>query len=307
MATKKKKRLTTSKVILALTAVLILLILFTNFNAILRGEFSLEAYFADLFGIAAPTPSVAQRGSGEMRIHFLDVGQGDSAFIELASGKTLLIDTGEYGYGNDIVKYIKALGYDAVDHLVLTHPHSDHIGGARPVLRGLTVGRVWMPDATNNNSSYVKTLELIDELNIPLSIAKAGDTIEPGLTVLSPAEDAAWKDLNDWSIVLLIKYLDYSFLFTGDATQNVEKTVSPGKINVLKVGHHGSHTSTGKDFIKALQPEYAVISLGAGNDYGYPHQETLEALEKVMVYRTDLSGTVICSCTEDGLSFSTEK
>ena len=251
-----------------------------------------------------------------LAVHYLDVGQADSEFIELPNGKTMLIDAGNQADGDDVVRAVKALGHNTVDILVATHPHADHIGGMEKVVRSLKILAVYMPKVTDGTKTYTDLLKALRDRGLSVSSARAGVTIldEDGLriTLLSPVSDR-YDDLNNTSAVVKLVFKRTSFLFMGDAETLSENAILKSgadvKADVLKVGHHGSDTSTGKSFLKAVSPKIAVISVGAGNDYGHPDASTLSKLDKAgtTVYRTDKNGTVTVFSDGSALSVSAAK
>ena len=236
---------------------------------------------------------------GDMRVHFIDVGQGDSIFIELGNGMTMLIDAGESGSGRQVANYIKDLQYGDIDFVVATHPHDDHIGGMAYVLNELKVGKMYMPEKEHTTKAFENMLNAIEANNIDLYPAKAGTNILTSgyitIDLLAPVEDS-YSNLNNYSAVVKITYGETVFLFMGDAESKVEKSIinSGVKADVLKVGHHGSDTSSCQSFIEAVAPRVAVISCGADNQYGHPDDSTLLKLQNAgaYVFRTDEAGTI---------------
>lgn len=238
--------------------------------------------------------------SKEMRIHFIDVGQADSTFIELADGQTLLIDAGRSSDGSTIVSYIQNLKYNDIDYVVATHPHDDHIGGMATVLRSFDIGKMYMPKQAHTIGAFENMLDVIEEKNIELYTAKAGVNMlisgDTMVDVLAPIADS-YSNLNNCSAVVKITYGQTVILFTGDAEQEVETQLLDSDIDadVLKVGHHGAGSSSAPSFIQAVSPKVAVISCGEGNSYGHPHVETLATLNDInaKIYRTDEQGTIV--------------
>lgn len=235
---------------------------------------------------------------GTAVVHFIDVGQGDAIYIKTPT-QDILIDAGEQG---DIVtEYLKEQKVDDLELVIGTHPHSDHIGGLVDVLENFPVEEVIDPGIVHTSKTYEDYLTLIDEKDIQFTEGRAGmqRTLEDGTTleIFSPASPDS-NDLNNASIVAKFTYGTVSFLFAGDAGSSMEKEMlSAGynlKSTILKVGHHGSSTSTSDDFLKAVSPKAAVIMCGTGNSYGHPHEELLERLETAGIdtYRTDLLGSI---------------
>ncbi len=244
-------------------------------------------------------------------VHFLDVGQGDSEFIELPDGQCMLIDAGESSYGESVSASIRSFGYSKIDYLVATHPHSDHIGGLKTVIDSFEVGNVYMPRATSTSGTYETLLKTIMNKGLKIKTVNAGLGFETQggayIEFLSPA-GSSYDDLNNFSAVLKLTYKDDSYLFTGDAEALAEKEMLDNyayelDCDVLKVGHHGSKSSSSKSFINAVSPDYAVISCGQDNSYGHPNSETLETLESAsaQIYRTDELGTVVIRSEGDGI------
>ena len=248
--------------------------------------------------------------SDNVRVHFLDVGQGDSIFIELTDGKSMLIDASTVKYGEGIADYIKDNGYSKIDYLVATHPHADHIGGMQDVVEQLEIGEIYMPKASSTTKTYKNLLKAIKAKGNKINTAKAGNTIYSdsslGIDILAPNSDS-YEEINDYSVVIKLVYGSKSFLFTGDAEKLSENEITADvSADVLKVGHHGSSTSSSDKFIKRVNPEYAVISCGEGNSYGHPHKETIKTLNKydIEVFRTDTMGTIIAQTDGESLEIT---
>ena len=245
-----------------------------------------------------------------LAVNYFDVGQGDCEFIELPNDMCMLIDSGEYGNGDEIISKINYLGYDRIDYVVATHPHSDHIGTMSEIIKEFEIGDIYMPRATSTSSTYQYLLETISNEGLKIHTAKAGKNIYKddslSIDILSPSGDD-YKDLNNYSVVVKITYDSSSFLFTGDAESLVEKEMisnsySMLQSDVLKVGHHGSKYSSSNDFIDAVSPEYAVISCGSGNTYGHPHEQALNRIAKSTtdIFRTDKYSDIRFETNGDG-------
>lgn len=249
---------------------------------------------------ADPEPAA----TGTLTAHFIDVGQGDSSFYQLPDGKTMLVDAGTTESGSTVVSYLRGLGVERIDYLVATHPHEDHIGGMPAVFSAFEIGQVWAPRATHDTQCYEDFLNAVASEGLTIQAAEAGKQVCSGggctVQVTAPAQNADPEDLNDWSAVLLVTFGDTSLLLTGDAGTDVVDGAVSDSVDVLKVGHHGSETSTTAALASKLAPRISIISCGAGNDYGHPDQSVLDALASSTIYRTDLNGTVVV--TSDGAS-----
>ena len=235
----------------------------------------------------------------DLVVHFLDVGQADSTFIQLPNGQTILIDGGNSSDASSISRYLRSLNITTIDYLVVTHPHADHIGGLPAIIDEFEIVSVYMPNVSHNTQTFERLLNSIQNKGLLIDAAKDGVSIlsEPELeiNIVAPVRDN-YRDLNDHSAVIKLTYKNASFIFMGDA-----ETLSEGHItadvsaDVLKVGHHGSRTSTSAAFLSRVDPTYAVISVGSGNTYGHPTDEVLSRLDNagVDVFRTDLQGTIV--------------
>ena len=266
---------------------------------------------------ASVTPSFSNAvdpaisASHQLSIHYIDVGQGDAALLQLPGGKTCLIDAGPGSRKEALLDYLDEAGVTYIDYLIATHPHEDHIGGMQAALERYDVGTIVMPRVNHTTKVYTNLLETIRAQGKTVVTAKAGVTLfsEGGAeaVLLSPTGET-YSDLNAYSAVLQLTYGSTSFLFMGDLPEAQEKTLSGLKhCDVLKVGHHGSRTSTGEALLSAVTPVNAVISLGEGNSYGHPHQEALQRLQNAgaIVWRTDEDGTITVVTTGDQVSIKT--
>lgn len=251
-------------------------------------------------------------GSGGLEVTFFDVGQGDAAFVETSERVQILIDGGPNSailekLGNEMPFWDRT-----IDLVILTHPEKDHMAGLIEVLKSYKVENILWTGVVRNTAEYKEWQKLIKEEGANIFIAQAGQRILGGrsdLDVLFPFESLEgkeMKDSNDSSIIARLVFDKTSFLFTGDSTKSVEKELLLDLVkqqldaDVLKVGHHGSKTSTSKEFIGAVSPEIAVISAGRNNRYGHPHQEVLDNLAGVAILRTDLDGNI--KLKSDGVS-----
>lgn len=272
-----------------------------------------------IFGIfiifaALPAFWLTFRAATNLEVDFLDVGQGDSILIKTPFGQNILIDGGP---DNAVVKRLgeELAWWDKdIDLMILTHPHDDHVSGLVDILKRYKVKKILYTGVTHDSPNYIAWLKIVRDKKIPLTIIDHPQIINLGgscqLEILYPFASLAGKtveNLNNSSIVTKLAYEKNSFLFMGDAEVEVEKELigvgitplallSKGglKVNVLKVGHHGSDTSSGEEFIRSVQPKIAVIEVGAENDFGHPSRRTIKRLERIGadIFRTDLDGTV---------------
>ncbi|MCD8326503.1 MAG: MBL fold metallo-hydrolase [Lachnospiraceae bacterium] len=234
-----------------------------------------------------------------LEVVYLDVGQADATLL-LCDGETMLIDTGSWENPELLISYLYDCEVEVIDYLVLTHSDSDHIGGAADILGEFKVEEVFFSDFAKENSSYLNLMEALEEEQLTAWLPEAGYEAELGgatVTFLGPVGE--WDTPNNTSICLRVDHGVNSFLFTGDAEAEAEEALVESGQNlhatVYKVGHHGSYTSSTELFLSAVQPQYAVISCGEGNDYGHPHEQTLQRLWQVgaEILRTDTQGTIV--------------
>lgn len=249
-------------------------------------------------------------GSDPLRVYFLDVGQGDCTILTQGDS-AMLIDAGDNDKGTAVQSYLEYLGIEELDYAVLTHPDADHIGGADVVLYKFDCDAILMPDAQTDTRTYDDVIQAMNAKGESAVHPAPGDVYEFGdarFTILAPVDD--YDDNNNNSIVLRLDHGDNSFLFTGDAENQAEEdilsTQADVDADVLKVGHHGSSTSTSDAFLAAVSPDYAVISCGEDNKYGHPHAETLNRLRKngITVYRTDEQGTIVAESDGQDITWS---
>lgn len=254
---------------------------------------------------------------GEMEVHFLDVGNADCILVRQGD-KNLLIDAGERGDRDDIISYLLQQGVEKLDLVIATHPHADHIGSMADIIERFPIERFVMSfmteEATPTTSVYIRMLEMLDSHSVVVEEANPGAVYELGtarLQILAPYE--ASDDANDVSVCCRLSFGERSFMFTGDAGTSVEKEMlnSPYVLqsDVLKLSHHGSNTGNSERFLYEVQPEYAVITCGADNRYGHPHEEVLERVvrQQAKVYRSDLDGTIVFVTDGETLTVTTEK
>ncbi len=251
-----------------------------------------------------PKPVTAE---GQLIAHFINVGQGDAIFIQTPA-KNILIDGGDRG--TTVANYLRNQGISSLDLVIGTHPHADHIGGLINVFQSIPVKEVIDPAVVHTTKTFEDYLTLIDKKDIKFTEGRAGMNRDLGggaqLELLHPTSPSS-SHLNNASIVARLVFGQVSFLFTGDAETEAEKEMlnrSAALVSdILKVGHHGSRTSTTQAFLQGVDPEVAVIMCGKDNQYGHPHEEILQRLANagVDIYRTDLHGTIVI--TTDGQTY----
>lgn len=255
---------------------------------------------------------VSKEALSDLKVHFIDVGQGDSILIE-SNGHAMLIDAGESDQGASVVQYLKQQNISELDYVVGTHPHSDHIGGLDDIIRSFTVHAVILPPVTHTTKTFEDVLDAISETGLKITKPVVGTEYSLGnaqFEIIAPNQDYK-EDLNNWSVGIRLCYGDTSFVMCGDAEKEAESDICANGLDlsadVLKLGHHGSRTSTSDLFLKTVHPAYAVISCGKNNSYGHPHTEILKKLQKagIQVMRTDESGTLIA--VSDGTSIQWKK
>lgn len=295
MARKKKKQPSMAKYSWIIAAVVIVL-------------WGIYMFFGGGMDRYEETPSVGE--NPDFRILFIDVGQADSALI-FCEGETMLIDGGNAEDSNLIYTVLEKYDVEHLDYVICTHAHEDHVGGLSGALQACTVDTVYSPVTSYSSKAFQNFAEKVEERGAVITVPEVGDEFRLGSAVAQIlACDPDAGDTNNTSIVLKLTYGETSFLFTADAEHAVENELlydgADLKADVLKVGHHGSNTSTGEDFLRAVDPDYAIISCGKNNSYGHPNEETLVLLEEynVPVYRTDELGDILC--TSDGKTVTIE-
>ncbi len=228
-------------------------------------------------------------------IDFIDVGQADSILIR-NQDKVMLIDAGTNEAGKTVIDYLENFGITKIDYLIGTHPHEDHIGGLDDVINNFDIGQIYMPKIETTTKTFEDVLDAIENKNLTITAPNKGDKIELGQAVgefmTEPILDE--DNLNVSSLVLRLEFGNTSYLFMGDAEEKNEETINWPKTDVLKVGHHGSSTSSSERFLEQVQPQYAIIMAGKDNSYGLPTQETIDKLNNIgsKIYRTDEDGTI---------------
>lgn len=255
---------------------------------------------------AGPRGAPVTPGVVRVRVTFVDVGQGDAAVIQTADGHAALIDAGPPEARERLVTVMAAMGVTRLDWMLLSHPHTDHIGGALRVLERFPVGRLYDPGYAHPIATYDRLLGRVGQLSLPYSVARRGQEIPLGdlayFQVLQPREpfiERSRSDANSNSVVVRMIAGNVRMLFTGDAEWDTERRLLEENrqelpADVLKVAHHGSRFATTTEFLMAVAPRYAVISCGAGNEYGHPSGAAITNLAQrgIQFFRTDLQGDI---------------
>lgn len=248
-----------------------------------------------------------------LKVHYLDVGQGDSIFIELPNNETMLIDAAESYQSENIINYLKNLNYQKIDYVIGTHPHTDHIGGLKDIINTFEIGKIYMPKVVSTTKTYESLLMAIKDKNLKINTAKAGTTIIDTdalkINILAP-NNSTYTELNNYSVVTKITYGTTKFLFMGDAEKLSENEIKENvSADVIKIGHHGSNTSSSIDFIKKVNAKYGIISVGLNNKYNLPKEETITNWENsgTKIYLTSTNGTITAISDGTNIKIESEK
>lgn len=263
-------------------------------------------FFFGKDALSRPGPTVEPVSGNEVQFHFIDVGQGDAALIRTADGD-ILIDASTGDAEDELKAYLDSLGVKDIEYAVFTHPHEDHIGGADMVIQNYNVKRVVLPNVTHTSKTYARMMDAIELKNCEIIEAVPDKTFQVGelkCTILAPISSDYSDGYNNYSVVIRADYGETSVLFTGDAEIHSEEemierygSAAGGMLDcdLIKVGHHGSDTSSGQAFLNAVTPDFGVISCGKGNSYGHPIQSVWVRYDamNVKLYRTDLEGSIV--------------
>ncbi|WP_296898012.1 ComEC/Rec2 family competence protein [uncultured Megamonas sp.] len=273
-----------------------------------------------LWGCGKDTATQSGSKEGKLKIEMLDIGQGDATLIQTGE-QTIMIDTGDIDERDNLVKLLKERNITTIDKLIITHPHADHLGGAYAVFKNFDVKEVYDNGDPTTTQTYKTYLKNIKEKKIKYQQLSAGDELDFGdgvkFKIFSPTKQMlkSEDDLNNNSLVGQLKYKDFTMMFTGDAEKEAEANMVKTYGNelsslVLKSPHHGSRTSSSEVFLKQLNANTVLISLGAGNEYGHPHKQTMDRYKKLnmKVYETDKNGSItIISDGSKDYQITTEK
>ena len=245
-----------------------------------------------------------------LRVDFLNVGQADCALLS-TKGHYMVIDGGNNGDADTILSYLEGQGVEKLDAVVGTHPHEDHIGSLDAIINHFDVDAVYMPKIMHTSKTFEDVLDAVANKGLKIKSPSPGDTIDfNGLEIEVLGPQREYKDFNNNSIVLKVNAGETAFLFTGDAEETAEKDILQAGYDlladVLKVGHHGSSTSSSQAFLQAVKPKYVVISVGVGNSYHHPEEEALQRLQSIgaEIYRTDLQGNIVCTTDGKNIAFN---
>lgn len=317
MATGKSDR----KKLVKILAPIILMVM------VLLLRFYFGDYFPSIDDLPVTTSSTTQENSttlnntgqekveGELTLTMINVGQADS-FLLVQNGNVALIDCGTRSTGKDVVAYLKRLNINKIDYLFGTHPHDDHMGGMYDVITNFEIGKIILPDVKEGEVTtnwYLKLMQEIKSKQHNLEKVELGTVYNLGdatMKVIGPISKPK-GNLNNYSTVLKVTFGNVNIIMTGDAEKDVEAEIlKSGEVleaDILKIGHHGSDTSSSIAFLEAVNPKYALISAKVGNKYKHPIKETMQNLQarNVTVYRTDECGTVVVTINQGKITFST--
>lgn len=243
-------------------------------------------------------------------VDYIDVGQADSILLR-NKDKTMLIDAGTNEEGKNVVNFLKEEGISKIDYLIGTHPHEDHIGGLDDVINNFDIGKIYMPKRETTTKAFKDVLSAIKNKNLKITQPQKGEIIDLGQAKCEFMTEPIIDDdnINLSSLTLRVEFGNNSFLFMGDAEKQNEKTITWPKTDVLKVGHHGSDTSSSKEFLEQVNPKYSIIMVGEKNTYKLPKQPIIDRIEKIgsEIYRTDKNGNIQIISDGNNLEIKTEK
>lgn len=305
MAKRRSKKKTTQNIIKGALAIVLLIAAFFIYQCYGPSEDNTDYEIPD----------------GTAEFHFIDIGQGDAELI-LVNDKAILIDTGDIGSDDreKLTNYLEKLNITDLEYFIATHPDADHIGSAAYVVENYNIKNVILSPKVHTSKTYenfINALEEREHINVINAQEKLGESIyvdDLEMKILGPIGDCEKLSNNNASVVIMARWGNTKVLLTGDAEKEAENSLiarysTQLDCDILKTGHHGSHSSSQNNFIKFTNPEYAIISCGVDNKYEHPHTETLQTLNyyEVEVYRTDLQGSIVASTDGETITFKTEK
>ena len=311
MGRRKKK----NSIAYAITAIIVIVVILLFGNKLSMDN--TETMFSNISEnvVAQESPDINTNvvEGQDVVVKFFDVGQADSILVQSA-GVNMLIDAGTNNMGNTVVQNLKDLGITKINYLVGTHPHEDHIGGMDDVINNFEIGTIYMPKVQTNTKTFEDVLDAISNKGLTITTPEVGYVFEVGNTkcevmCVGTGTTEENSNLNLSSIVIRMVYGEESFLFMGDAEEKNESSRQWPQTTVLKVGHHGSDTSSSESFLNQVKPEISVISVGINNTYGHPKKTTLDKLNALgtSIYRTDQNGTITITCDGTNCVVTTEK
>lgn len=294
---------TYKKIISAICATVILFAGYLGYNS----DFISEIY-NDIF------PKEVM-GEGITTVEAIDVGQGDCFLVRNKKWGNILIDAGDNGYEQTVINALQKRGVKKLDYVIISHPHSDHIGGIEEVVKSFDIGEVYMPKVSHNTKTYEDTLKAIKEKGLLINEAYDGVEIslndDDNIKFISPDSNYSFSDLNDLSCVFILNTQGKKILFTGDAGSVAEKQYmdKAGKVDILKAAHHGGYKGNSEELIKRIRPEYVLIGVGENNDYNHPNKSTLKIFDKysAKVLRTDINGDILLKIENGQISVEVQK
>ncbi len=309
MARKKKNKPSYLRILIAVILINAIIYMVFNNNYI-------EKLLADRSSVTSQDALVdlyTEDAKGSLQVHYIDVGQGDAILVE-QDGKYMLIDAGPNSSRSVVENYLKSHNVNQLEYVVATHNHEDHIGGMANIIKKFKVNKILASKCTATSKTYENFVLAAKEKNLTFYAPTKGESFDLGLAKITILADGSNRseNTNNNSIVIKIAFGENSFLFTGDAEEELELEVASGKIDiktdVLKISHHGSNTSTCKTFLNAADPKYAVIFVGKNNNYGHPCKSVMQRLKAsdIIVYRTDESSHIVAKSDGKNIYFNVQ-
>ena len=315
--TRNERRKKLSKIIVTILVIVLTFVLVTAVTDIEQPEQNTpEVPNESTIQEQTETNETANSIDGSILLYMIDVGQADS-FLFVQGDKVALVDCGTRSTGKDAVEYIKNLGITKIDYVFGTHPHDDHMGGMYDIITNFEIGKIILPKVESGQVTtnwYIKLMKEISEGGYQVEYSQTGNTYQLGDAVIRILwqSEGTQSNINNYSNIMKVSIGEMDVLMTGDAEIEIEAEVLNSKIDldaeILKVGHHGSDTSSSKEFLDAVDPDYGLISSKLGNKYNHPTETTMNKLEnmEIVVYRTDECGSVVATITANNITFDCE-